>query len=379
MNEDRSRSVWNVVALIAGLGLAAVVAVVAVSRSDRPGAEAEGTPSASASPSPSPTAPGTLAGQGPYLVYATGSEEIIAYDTAAKQWISMGNVDGPPVTQHARQPGSGLVAAFATDDGTVWRVDREGLERVALLPVSDPRLLDGGTVSRDGQRFAIAMTGPDPELMIVNLGNGRTAALPRRSSGGNRYPDDAALVPIGWSLGGSLVYQLPVCNCADGAPGLYLYDLATERSTIVQTTAQGSLDRSAISPDGQEVIWGDGQTLRRVGAGRQSAAALRRASGGRIFSSVLWSTDGTSLLLAIGPSDPGGEPTIRELVDPESGDRERTVPGIPEEGLPLALLPGRRVVVHIDGGSDPRLSIFVDGTEAVLSKGEGLVFLGWLR
>lgn len=378
MNEEQPRSAWNIVALIATLGLAATVAVVAVSRSDRPGASPEGSPTASASPSPSPTAPGALAGTGPYLVYAVASGEVFAYDVDGGQWVSMGNADADPVPQRARQPGSGLAVAFATETGTVWRVDRQGLDRVALLPVNNPLELEGGSVSRDGRRFAIALRGADPELLIVNLGNGRTSALARRRGSGNRYPEDAPLVPIGWSLGGSLVYQRPSCNCADEAPGLYLYDLENERSTIVQTTAQELVDRSAISPDGQEVVWGDATALRRLAAGRQSATVLRRVSSGRIFSDVLWSTDGTSLLVAIGPADPDGE-RIFELTDPESGDRLRAVTGVPSDAVLLALLPGRVIVVATGGITDRRLVTFVDGAEKVVAEEGSPVFLGWLR
>ena len=376
---ERPRSVWNIVALVATLGLSAVVAVVAVARSDRPGPEVGGSPTATASPSPSPTAPGKLAGRGPYIVYATASGEVFAYDTAAKVWVAMGNVDAPSVRQHIRQPSSGLVAAFATEAGTVWRVDREGLARVALLPLSDPSTLEGGTVSRDGRRFAIATTGRDPELMIVNLGNGRTSALPRRTGSGNRYPEDAPLVPVGWSLGGSLVYQLPICNCPEEMPGLYLYDLAAERSTLVDATAREIVDRVAISPDGQAVVWGDGQILRKLAAGRRSASVLRRIAREEIFSTVLWSTDGASLMLAIGSVDPDGEPTTLELADPASGDLRREVTGIPEDGFSVALLPGRLIVVEAGGDAERRLLTFVDGRESVVAAEGSPVFLGWLR
>src|SRR5688572_16742417 len=104
MNEDRRRSIWNVVALIATLGLAAVVAVVAVTRSDRSGAEGVGSPSSSPSPTPSPTAPGALAGKGPYIVYGSESGEVFAYDVSAAQWVSMGRIDDAPVSQLGRQP-----------------------------------------------------------------------------------------------------------------------------------------------------------------------------------------------------------------------------------------------------------------------------------
>lgn len=371
------RSGWNVVALIATLGLAAVVAVVAVTRSDRSTPQAGGSPSASPSPSPSPTAPGSLAGRGPYLVYALASGEVFAYDTAAEQWVSMGDIDARPVPRYVHQPGSGEVVAFATEGGTVWRVDRDGLNRVALLPVNAPGLVEGGTVSRDGRRFAVTVKAVD-ELIIVNLVNGRTSVLPRRTGSANRYPPDSALVPIGWSLGGSLVYQLPVCFCEDGDPGLYIYDLGAERSTIVQATARDVLHGFALSPDGQRLVWSDDDTLRGLAAGRQSTTVLRRAPDGLSFTDLLWSTDGASLLISFG-DEPFGDPTQWEFADPETGERRRAALGIPDDGTIVALLPRGLIVVEAGSDAEHRLLTLVDGREKVVA-GEGApVFLGWLR
>ncbi|MGH2728624.1 MAG: hypothetical protein ACRDKS_16760, partial [Actinomycetota bacterium] len=222
MNGERQGSIWNVVAFVATLGLVAVVAVVAVTREDRT-AKPKPSPSSTPSPSPSSSAPGELSGKGPYLVYALASREVFAHDVSTGSSTSIGSIDDEPVFHIARQPGDGTVVAFTTRGSVVWRVDREGLDRVALLPVSDGRLLAGGAVSRDGRRYAIASTGPDPELILINLKNGRTTAF-RREGGANRYPREP-LVPVGWSLGGSLVYQDPVCDCADPSPGWYLYDV----------------------------------------------------------------------------------------------------------------------------------------------------------
>lgn len=371
------RSFWNIVALIATLGLAATVAVVAVARSDRVRPEAEGSPTASASPSPSPTAPGKLAGRGPYLVYALASGEVFAHDTAAEQWVSMGTIDAPPVPRYLHQPGPGLIVAFATEEGTVWRVDREGLARVALLPVSAPDLVEGGTVSRDGRRLALTVGGVN-ELIVVNLVNGRTSAVPRRTGSANRYPPDSALVPVGWSLGGSLVYQRPVCFCEDGDPGLYVFDLDGERSTIVQATARDVLDGFALSPDGQRLVWSDEDTLRSLAAGRQSATVLRRAPEDEFFADLVWSSDGASLLVSF-TGDPFGDPARWELADPESGDRRRDVLGIPANGSIVALLPGRLIVVEAGSDADRRLLTIVDGSEKVVAEEGAPVFLGWLR
>lgn len=373
MNGERQGSMWNVIALIATLGLVAVVAVVAVTREDRtPKPQASESPTPS--PSPSGSTPSELAGEGPYLVYALATREVFAYDVAKGESTAIGTIDEEAIFRFDRQPGDGTVVAFATQGSVVWRVDRDGLDRVALLPVNDARVLAGGTASRDGRRFAIASTGADPELILVNLNNGRTTAF-RRESGANRYPREP-LVPVGWSLGGSLVYQDPVCDCDDPSPGLYLYDLEAERSSILPPTTQAEFLLFAISPNGQQLIWAEEGTLRRLAAGRQSATVLRRSSD-RLFSSVVWSADGASVLVAHAPAD--GGPRSTELVDPESGDRLRAVRGIPEQGLVLALLPDRLVVVQVGDDADRRLLTILDGAEKVVAEGDSPVFLGWIR
>src|SRR5437773_12433584 len=89
------RSIWNGVALVATLGVAAAVAVVAVTRSDKKAAVPTPSPSASVSPSPS-RPPGTLDGTGPYVVYASGAD-VFAFDVSSGKSTPLGSLGERPV------------------------------------------------------------------------------------------------------------------------------------------------------------------------------------------------------------------------------------------------------------------------------------------
>lgn len=388
---DGNRTIWHLVALVATLALVAVVAVVAVTRDERggePGAQGTTTPATTASPSRSPVA---LEGEGPYVVYARGNS-VLAFDVASGQQTPLGTVEGILSAEGSRQPGSGRVVAFTMVDGTVWKVARPGLRRVGTIPPAAGGIV-GSAVSLDDRRVAVARTGTQPSIIIVDLQSGRPTIVPRTSRG--TYPPEP-LLPIAWSLGGNLVYEIPYCECDGGTPGLYALDLASGGSTRLSGTTSTNFFLLAVSQSGQALYYGTGTSrrcrsdesepcegppfyLRRIAAGDAGSDILRRASDYPFFVDAI-SQDGRLLLVRRPVSEREG--ARLELYSAE-GERQPSLDGVPEGGgTGLAILPDDTYVIRTSTADRTMLLLVRDGaarTIAEATTADTLAYLGWLR
>jgi hypothetical protein len=381
------KSVWNIVALVVTLGLAAVVAIVAATRGENTAA----SPGASASPSATPSgsaSPGGLNGDGPYVVYA-GRSAVFAYDIASGATVSLGSLDGDPASEPSRQPGSGRIVAFPTTDGSVWSVKRSGMTRVGTIPADAGDGFEGAAVSPDDRRIAVGVLTPDPATVLVDLQSGHSTLVKRTRRGS--YPPEA-LLPVAWSGGGGLIYEIPYCRCGGGTPGLYSVDADTGASTIVNGTRSTSLFTFAVASSGQSVFYGEG-TPRRCDTGEEGPCTgqpffLRRiASGQRGVETLRRATDASFGVRAI--SQNGGLLLVTRLVSPNStevrtevygpnGDREPPIRGIPESATPIALLP--RNVVIASTATPFTIAVVTGGRAATIvrSDEEAPIYLGWL-
>lgn len=374
---DDRRSLWHIVAVIATLALAVVVAVVAVTRDEREPAAAE-----SPSPSPAPTAtasPSGLPGDGPYVVYANGFD-LFAFDVSTGDETRLGTLRDDPVPERSRQPGTGRVVAFATVGGDVWSVTRSGAERVGAIPQDAGTSFAGGAASPDDRKLAVAALGPEASVIVMDLQSGRPTVIPRTQRG--EYPDDP-LIPIAWGLGGTLVYQVPYCECDTGPPGIYALDLTTASSTRLSGTTSESFFLLAVSPSGQALYYGTASeeppfSLRRLAAGQRGSSVLERASDTSFIVDAI-STDGR-FLLARRPANRNGATTRLELYDAE-GDRQPTPRGAPAGGVRgLALLPRDILILHTETGGivmvqQGRARTILEGTGP---PGAASAYLGWL-
>jgi hypothetical protein len=390
-----SRSVWNVVAVIVTLALTVAVAVVAVTKGEPKLFEAAPTLSPSASPSASPSPKG-LDGDGPFIVYAT-DQGAFAYDVAGGTTKRLGSLTDLPVGERSHQPGNGRVVAFPTQDGSVWRVTRAGMARVGVIPSADGDRFQGAVLSPDDRRLAVEALAPEPATLIVDLDTGRTTAIRRVERRGNTYPKDFDLLPIAWSLGGSLIYEIPSCDGCDGIPGgLYTIDTSKGTSTLVTGTGQSYFLDSAISASAQSVFYGTA-TRRRCPPGPAAGPcsgppfALRRLAAGRRGPETLERDDAADFRPAAISPDGGlllvrrvNHNTEKERVDlfTADGQRESPIRGLRADAEPLALLP-RDVVVATLGADEPSLVVVSGGrSRTVATKATGddsvPVFLGWL-
>ena len=391
-----NRSIWHVVALVATLGLAALVAVVAVTRSDREEPSAKASPSVTASPSPSASAAG-LSGDGPFVVYALGNE-ILAFDVAVAKSISLGTVEGfLAVSEAGRQPGNGRLVAFTTAEGDLWTVARGGLSRVMTIPSSAGSSFKGALPSPDDKRVAVATTGIEPTTVVVDLQTKKATNIKRTKRG--QYPDEA-LMPVAWSLGGSILYEIPYCECDAGTAGLYALDTTSAGSTRIPGTASTTLFYLAAAPSGQALYYGTAAEtpcptgpargeprcegppfyIRRFAAGETGSDIIRRARDYPFRVDAI--SQGGDLILVHRPLSES-EGARLELYSSQ-GERQPAPRGAPMGGgRGLAILPGDVFVIEATIDGRPAYVALKDGTATTISRqaesGEALTYLGWLR
>jgi hypothetical protein len=381
------KSVWNIVALVMTLGLATVVAIVAATRGENTAASPEATPSASATPSGS-ASPGGLNGDGPYVVYAQKSA-VFAYDVASGATVSLGSIDGDPATERSRQPASGRIVAFPTTDGSIWAIQRTGMTRVGAIPPDAGDAFEGSAVSADDRRIAVGVLAPDPGTVVVDLQSGQSTIVKRARRG--QYPPEA-LLPVGWSLGGGLIYEIPYCRCSRATPGLYSIDANTGASTMVAGTRSTDLFTFAIASSGQSLFFGAGTDrrcgtgeegpctrapffLRRIASGQRGVETLRRASDASFTVRAISQNGRLLLVTRVAPGTPNA--TRTEVYGP-NGDSEPAIRGIDHRATPIALLP--RDVVIASTTTPFAIAVVSAGRAATIvrSDDESPIYLGWL-
>jgi hypothetical protein len=388
------RSLWNLLAIVATLALTVAVAVVAVTKA---GPEIlEAVPTATASPSPSASeSPKGLEGDGPFVVYAAAGA-VYAYDVDSGSTKRLGDLRGKPSNERSRQPGSGRLVAFLTDDGTVWTVTRAGMQRAGVIPSADGEQFDGSVLSPDDRKVAVAALAPDPATLIMDLETGRTAVI-RRTRGRSAYPPEP-LLPVAWSLGGTLLYQIPLCRCDAGSPGLYTLDTVKGTSAVVSGTEKTRFYQFAVSNSAQALYYGTGTarrcrsnelapcqgapfTLRKLAAGQRGSDVLVRANDASFLASAI-SPSGDLLLVARVFS--GSELGRVELYS-AAGDREPSVRGLVRGARPVALLPRDVVVAELPGvpGQEVSLVLVRAGRAQTLASNvagneQRAAYLGWL-
>lgn len=386
------RAVWNIVALVATLGLTVAVAIVAVTRT---GDEIL-LPVPTSSPSPSPsrsvaTPGGPLDGEGPYVLYASRSR-VFAYDIASGSTVALGVLDGAPTSQRSRQPGTGRVVAFASIQGSVWSIARSGMKRVGRIPAGAGTSFEGSVVSPDDRRLAIAAVTPDPATVTVDLNTGKATLIERTRRG--QYPDDP-LLPVAWSLGGDVVYEIPFCQCDEGVPGLYALDVGTGTSTQVTGTRTTTLFRFVVSSSGQVLFFGEGTSrrcrtgesepcerapyfLRRLAAGQRGPETVRRASDAAFFPDAI-SGDGNTILVSRVFPDEAATRIERYAAD---GERLSQLRGIPSDAVPVALLDDD-VIVATTASPGTIVVVRAGKAETIVrsaAQDEDVpLYLGWLR
>jgi hypothetical protein len=386
------RSIWNGVALVATLCVAAAVAVVAVTRTDKKVAVPTPTPSASVSPSPSQS-PGTLDGTGPYVVYASGAD-VFAFDVSSGKSTPLGSLGGRPVPYRSQQPGRGKIVAFPTREGSVWTVTRAGLKHIGDAPAGAGTDFEGAALSPDDHRLATAGQQQPYSVVVVDLRSGHATTIPRKRPAG--YPSGSSL-PIAWGLGGTVLYQIPICECDGVDPGLFALDAGAKTSALVpELRSTLLLGRSLVAQSGQALYYGtrtpracgagevgypcEGPpfSLRRLVAGKSSAQVLARSSQAS-FDPVAISDDGHTLVVV---RVDAATKVVRVERYGDDGRKLTTPRGLPKGARPVALLPDDAIVA-LTQVSPLKLSIVRDGHAATVVTLRSddpfeLAYLGWL-
>jgi hypothetical protein len=284
------------------------------------------------------------------------------------------------------------LVALATIDGSVWTVSRAGMKRIGQIPGRLGTSFEGSALSPEDRRLAVAALTPRASTVTVDLSTGAATAIPRKRGG--QYPPEP-LLPVAWSLGGGLLYEVPFCQCPEGAPGLYALDTATGNASLVAGTRTTRLANFVVSSSGQALFYGEGTSrrcrsgepepcgqapyfLRRIAAGQRGTETIRRATDAAFLPDAI-SLDGTSMLVTRRVA--GGTTSRVERIDAD-GERLSSFRGLPPGATPLALLAGDVVVV---GTTAPwTIAVVGEGKAETIARsdvaGDGAPrFLGWLE
>jgi hypothetical protein len=407
----RGPSVRLWVTLGAALSAVALATLVSITGSERPTAESTSAPSVSPRATPSRTVSRGLPGKGPFIVYAAhtfGLGEIFAYDVSSEETIPIGMAYAPSTDGRSIQAGSGRLIAFAGSSGMVWRVDRGGLHSVGTIrPFGRNESLrtgddlpdsfggvEGSALSPDLRFLATVIHRAKPALVVMDLHTGQPAVFPQSAVGVHE-----ALIPVGWSIDGSAIYEIPICHCGGGTPGLYRFDMRTGRSSLLGPTRDKYLYQDVVaSQDGRTVVYGTRQDfvpcvdggeplcsgppfeLRRLSPDGLRSTLLQR-SGSASFEPLVVSSDGRRVLVK--RVDHETRAARLETVDPRSGRQigSSEAFGLPQGTFVGAILPdGALVAFHIDSG---RIYLMREGRAQTIAKRRGpsrqITYLGWLR
>jgi hypothetical protein len=341
------------------------------------------------------------------------TSDVFAYDVSSRATVLLGSAKVASTENWlSAQPGSGKLVAFVARSGDVYRIDRAGLyrlgtvwqdDRTELLRLGDERVryrsAETAVVSPDDRLLAvgieeIAAGFEGRALAIVDLDDGRTTWYPR-----SRGVD--TLHPVAWSEAGPAVFEVPVCDCDGGDPGLYVFEFPRRGSILAEPTrGRYVAGEIAASHDGNVLLYatqadfvpcveggaslcsGPPFELRRLTEGGRASVLLGRSES-TSFDPLVVLPDGRSVLVR--RVEHASKESRLEVIDTATG----ALAGRPFSfGRPsglgaevIGVLPdGTFVALDSNGG---RLYLGGRGRSELIAKRAGpsrwIIYLGWLR